>query len=135
MHSTTTKSLEGLIKEGQPCVFAIEQSGMSDFGTAELGTSHQIIVLSPEHRMQIEDVDYDCSTKVSPKEPTLVRSRYVLASLFARVDCSITEDGVAVYESEERPAGIGITDRLIKRANGIGIHGASNAINGPIVLE
>jgi len=120
MEIIATDDIQDSARQGAAAL-VLEQNGFSIFGNTQIGTSSQVITLSPEHQQQIEDVAYVCSTQFDPKEPTLVQTNYGVPSLFARVDCTVNADGIEVYETEERPAGLGITDRLLVAAGGPGI--------------
>ncbi|MFZ2970342.1 MAG: hypothetical protein WA063_04295 [Minisyncoccia bacterium] len=49
--------------------------------------------------------------KAFPKEETWVQSKFRIPSLFVRIDCVIN-NGLSIYEVEERPAGIGICSEM-----------------------
>jgi hypothetical protein len=123
MSDIHTSSIENLVREGQGSLMVLESNDALDFGNNQAATSRQVITLSAQHQTQIEDIAADCSRQFTPKEPTLAQTRFGLASLFARVDCTITKDGIEVYESEERPAGLGLAHCLIRTATGKGVGG------------
>ena len=51
-------------------------------------------------------------SQVFPKEETFVQKTYGIPSLIVRLDCSVQNGTLGIYEVEERPAGIGLTTHL-----------------------
>lgn len=47
-----------------------------------------------------------------PREETFVQRTFGIPSLIVRLDCSVQQDILGIYEVEERPAGIGLTTHL-----------------------
>lgn len=47
--------------------------------------------------------------QIFPKEETYVQRQFSIPSLIIRLDCSVQDGNLGIYEIEERPSGIGLT--------------------------
>lgn len=82
-----------------------------------------VIELTDEHSRQIEAEAMEGALKFGATEATLVMARIGLPTAIARIDCTIdplTGD-IFAYESDERPAGMGITDVITREILGEGV--------------
>lgn len=141
MEIITTDDIQEKITYESGSVVALKQSGCVPFGCSEIGIGEQTIYLSSGHKTQIELMSRLCMSSFWLTEQTLVVQKFSLPTLVARVDCTLTPAGVEVFECEERPAGMGVTDKLMGMVDGIGVsekvreHFASNVSDVPTVLK
>jgi hypothetical protein len=112
------------------------------FGERELPiTTQTIIALTDTHTQQIEDGVFKSLRAFGAQERTLALALVGLPTLVARADCTIHPDtgDIHLFEAEERPAGMGVTDaigqRVAERKFGASILGHMEQILGlpPIV--
>jgi hypothetical protein len=120
MNVITTREVQDMTANHEPLNINQPQT-VSFVEGRDIGMSDTVIALSPEHREQIEHLASRAMQAFGIDEPTLVATRHGVPTLLARVDCTITPQGVGLFECDERPAGIGVTDRVLQHMNGEGI--------------
>lgn len=119
MSTVTSEQIQNLVEAREP--LTIDTPELEALTDRPIGVSDLAIVLSSEHTAAIERLASASIKAFGVEEPTLVATKHGIATLLTRIDCTITPDGVKLYECEERPAGIGITHVLVERVDGRGI--------------
>lgn len=118
MNITTTETLLDrplALTLGQTMRFGQERDMFCDL--------ENVLVLSDDHKQKIERDALEGLSAFGALEKTRAMSVVGLPTLLARVDCTIDPltGGIHPYEVEERPAGIGIVDRIVTKATGVNI--------------
>ena len=82
-----------------------------------------VIALTDNHTEQIAAVAGESLDKFGATQPTLVEKKIGRPTALARVDCAIDPDSgkIFAYETDERPAGIGVTNAIGQIVLGHGI--------------
>jgi len=99
----------------------LEVNGTLDFGQRVLPVdSTNIITLTDDHQAQIAEDILAGLRAFGGQEQTLAMRTLGLPTAIARVDCTIDPitGQIYTYEVEERPAGMGISDRLMQEVAG-----------------
>ena len=81
---------------------------------AKMVVSGDLYTLTPDHVQQIAEIALRDMQNYGPLERTFVEGELGgLPTTLARVDCTVDEFGNIIhYETEERPAGLGIVERM-----------------------
>lgn len=102
-----------------------ESSRLHIYGGLETPVSDDVLRLTPKHKAAIESFTEQCLAAYGPlfadKEATRAQNEHGVPTLVARVDCTVNDGKLAFYEVEDSPSGLGITDTLMRRSNGVGI--------------
>ncbi len=120
----STHEIGEAIEDEKP-IISLHPDYLREFGDSYIASSSQIIRLSSDHREQAENIVTRCAESF-PKEGTLVESTLGVSSILVRLDCTVSDTGIEVFECEERPAGIGVTDLVLRSA---GFEGFAPAIH------
>lgn len=105
-----------------PHTLGAEHSRLDIYDGLDTPVSHDVIVLTEEHVLDIEEYARRSAANYGDNngspEPTLAHSMFGLPSLVVRVDCTINNNQVVPYEMEDSPSGQGITHVLHKEVTG-----------------
>lgn len=102
----------------RPDSFFIPRIGTIQLGELALGEPMFFnLRLSEAHRDSIETQAAACIAAFQPEAETKVARDHNLPTLLARVDCTLDEDRARIFECEERPAGLGITNAVMRRTH------------------
>jgi len=105
-------------------IVKLEASSTANFGERTLAVDgSNVIELTDDHEKQIECAIFDGLSAFGALENTLAMKVIGLPTAIARVDSTIDPEtgAIHVYEVEERPAGMGHSDKLMRKVTGLGI--------------
>ncbi|MCA9342500.1 hypothetical protein KC950_00605 [Candidatus Saccharibacteria bacterium] len=109
------------LNETGPISFASQNGELYLYDGLSTPFSNDVIVLSEEHKQQIEDFASGAAENYTT-EDTQAYNMFGIPTLVARVDCTIGKNGVMLpYEMEDSPSGQGITDIIHKSIGRAGI--------------